>query len=288
MTMKWIYRKEISNLWTGIRLKLAFRPFIFLSIIFFAITKLATAGILNPDTIPKSLNLPELQGMNKIDNAATLTRLKNKIKRSDTVFRLIKVLHIGDSHIKAGFLAETFINGMNEWYAQTLHYNVFFNGQSFCKTGTKYSDYYSLAELDKQLLMDKPDLVIISLGTNDAFSGSSRYDFYDKIHHLATKIKTLSPGSELILTTPPDALKKNKTNGRYESLPDLQYVVSVIIQYANDHHLAYWNLHQVMGGNYSINTWVAKKLAATDRVHFTEQGYTIIGEWLFNAVKNCL
>jgi lysophospholipase L1-like esterase len=145
-----------------------------------------------------------------------------------------------------------------------------------------------LAELDKQLLMDKPDLVIISLGTNDAFSGSSRNNFYDKIHHLATKIKTLSPGSELILTTPSDALRKNKTTGKYESFRDLQYVVSIIIQYANDHHLPYWNLHQVMGGSYSINSWVAKKLAVTDRVHFTEAGYILIGEWLFDAVKTCL
>jgi lysophospholipase L1-like esterase len=44
----------------------------------------------------------------------------------------------------------------------------------------------------------------------------------------------------------------------------------------------------VMGGNYSVNTWFAKKLAAPDRIHFTQTGYTVIGEWLFEAVKNCL
>ena len=177
---------------------------------------------------------------------------------------------------------------MNAYYGEPYSRNIFFNGQSFCKTGTKYSDYAELAELDKQLIQDKPDLVVISLGTNDAFSGSSRTQFYNKVHHLVNKIKTLSPASALLLTTPPDALKKNKRTGIYEVLPDLLYVVSVIVQYVNDHHLAYWNLHQVMGGNYSINTWVVKKLAAADKIHFTQKGYTIIGEMLFEAVKNCL
>lgn len=241
------------------------------------------------DTIPSFVNIINIQpGINRINNANGLAILKAKIRRKDSVLKLIKVLHIGDSHIKGGILSETFISRMNEWYSKTMHYNIFFNAQTFCKTGTKYADYGELAELDQQLITDKPDLVIVSLGTNDAFSGSSKTRFYEKIDHLVSKIKSLSPVSALVLTTPADALRKNKKTGMYEAVPELQYVVNTIIQYANDHHLAYWNLHQVMGGNYSINTWMTKQLAAPDRIHFTQKGYTLIGEWLFEALKNCL
>ena len=284
--MKKLSKKENDN--TIFKLKSVARIFILL-LLFFCKLNSSTVGCIANDTIPQPANLLDLQGnINKINNTAGLATIKNKIRRQDSGFKVIKVLHIGDSHIKAGFFSETFINKLNEYYGESYGRNIFFNGQSFCKTGTKYSDYAELAELDKQLIRDKPDLVIISLGTNDAFSGSSRTQFYNKVDHLVNKIKTLSPASALLFTTPPDALKKNKRTGIYEVLPDLQYVVSVIVQYANDHHLTYWNLHQVMGGNYSINTWVVKKLAAADRIHFTPKGYTVIGEMLFEALKNCL
>jgi lysophospholipase L1-like esterase len=286
--MKKNCRKENKDLYTSVKPTRA--SWIFIAIIFFSVMiNPAAATTLKCDTIPAPVNLIELQGrVNKINNSASLSALKNKVRKANAGLTVIKVLHIGDSHLKAGFFSETFIERMNGWYGQTLHENIFFSVQTFCKTGTKYSDYAELAELDQQLISAKPDLVIISLGTNDAFSGSSRTKFYDKVHHLVTKIKMLSPASVLLLTTPADALKKNKITGRYESLTDLQYVVSVIVQYANEHHLAYWNLHQVMGGNYSINTWVIKKLASPDRIHFTQKGYTLMGEWLFEAFKKCL
>lgn len=286
--MKRPYGNENNHRYGKQKFKFFLKVFIF--IVFFSgqINGAASICVKN-DTIPPPLNLivPQ-QGVNRIINTGGLSTLRNKIRKKDSVLKVVKVLHIGDSHIKAGFLSETFIDRMNAWYGQTLHSNIFFNAQTFCKTGTKYADYGELAELDQQLIKDKPDLVIISLGTNDAFSGSSRIKFYEKVHHLVNKVKTLSPNSVLLLTTPADALRKNKRTGMYEALPDLQYVVTILIQYANDHQLAYWNLHQVMGGNYSINTWVAKQLAAPDRIHFTQKGYTLIGEWLFEALKNCL
>ena len=285
--MKNLCRIKNNRLYS--RFKKSNKRFLIVVIIFLGGLNFVSAKNIETDTLPQPNNLFGLQhGINKIYNAGGIGGLKIKMRKSNSQLTVIKVLHIGDSHIKAGYLSETFINKMNGWYGETLQKNIFFNAQSFCKTGTKYADYAELAELDQQLISDKPDLVIISLGTNDAFSGSSKIKFYDKVHHLVNKIKTLSPASILLLTTPADALKKNNRTGVYEALPELQYVVSVIISYANDHHIAYWNVHQLMGGNYSINNWVSKKLAAPDRVHFTQEGYTIIGTLLFEALKNSL
>jgi len=227
---------------------------------------------------------PGMQAIgNQIMNAYELQPLKNKMRKADSSLALIKVLHIGDSHVKSGYFSEHFMERLNAFYAQRFRGNLFFNFQVFCKIGTKYSDYDELAELDNQLIRERPDLVIISLGTNDAFSGSSRVKFYEKIDHLVIKIKTLSPQAVILFTTPSDALKKNPVTGVYTALPDLEYVVSVIVKYANDHKLAYWNLHQVMGGSYSINTWYQRKMAAPDRVHFNGKGYNMFADWLFEA-----
>ena len=224
---------------------------------------------------------------NQIINGYALQAIKNKVRRADSSMVLIKVLHIGDSHIKSGFFSQPFMEKLNAFYAQKYRGNLFFNFQLFCKIGTKYSDYNELAELDNQLVRERPDLVIISLGTNDAFSGSYRVKFYEKIDHLVRKIQKLSPQASILFTTPSDALKKNLT-GVYAVLPELQFVTDEIIRYANDHKLAYWNLHQIMGGPYSINGWYQRKLAEPDRIHFTGKGYKMFADWLFQAFTGCL
>jgi lysophospholipase L1-like esterase len=220
---------------------------------------------------------------NRIMNEAELQPIKDKINDADSSAQLIKVLHIGDSHIKAGIFSQQFMEKLNDYYAEKKHGNLFFNFQWFCKIGTKYSDYNELAELDAQLMNGQPDLVIISLGTNDAFSGSSKINFYEKVDHLLKKIKKLSPRSCILITTPSDALKYDKVKGAYLALPEIKNVVNVLIKCANDHAIAYWNLYDVMGGEYSINGWAAKKMAQPDRVHFTAKGYGMFADWLFTA-----
>lgn len=225
---------------------------------------------------------------NQIVNGYALQSIKKKMHKRDSSLVLIKVLHIGDSHIKAGFFSQALMEKLNAFYAQKFRGNLFFNFQLFCKIGTKYADYNELAELDNQLKRERPDLVIISLGTNDAFSGSSRSRFYEKIDHLVKKINNLSPEAALLFTTPSDALRKNPLTGIYTTVPELQFVTDEIIRYANDHQLAYWNLHQIMGGDASINNWYLKKMAEPDRVHFTARGYKLFADWLFSAFTSCL
>ena len=114
---------------------------------------------------------------------------------------MLNVLHIGDSHIKSGLYSQPLMQKLNDYYTSKKRGNLFFNFQWFCEIGTKYSDYNDLAELDSQLSKTKLNLVIISLGTNDAFSGSSRINFYEKIDHLVQKIKALSPKASYYYAT---------------------------------------------------------------------------------------
>ena len=220
------------------------------------------------------------------NNPTALNALKNKISQAGSSLVSIKVLHIGDSHVKSGYFSEPFMEKLNSYYAQKYSGNLFFTFQWFCKTGTKYSDYSDLEELNAQLESESPDLVIISLGTNDAFSGSSRIRFYDKIDHLIKKIRLLSPQSSILITTPPDGLKYNNITGVYTRVPELQDVVRTLVKYANDNFIAYWDLNQLMGGAGSMNIWAERGLGAADRVHFTQKGYGLFANWLFESFIN--
>ena len=66
-------------------------------------------------------------------------------------------------------------------------------------------------------------------------------------------------------------------------MPELEHVVNVLIKYANDHHIACWDMHQAMGGTNSMNSWYQKKLTMPDHVHFNAKGYAILAQSLFEA-----
>ncbi|HTB51346.1 MAG TPA: SGNH/GDSL hydrolase family protein [Ferruginibacter sp.] len=220
---------------------------------------------------------------NQIQNANGLDLVKQRIRMAASSSIMIRVLHIGDSHVKSGFFSQPVMQKLNDYYGQKYNGRLFFNFQLVCKIGTKYTDYDQLPELDEQLKSEVPDLVIISLGTNDAFSESSATDFYLKVDHLISKIKAVSPNSSILITTPPDGLKYDKHSGTYISLPELQHVTNELIRYANDHDIAYWDLHQAMGGVNSMNSWYRKKLAMPDHVHFNAEGYGMLAQSLFEA-----
>lgn len=233
--------------------------------------------------IPVEKNIGTQNFDNQIYNPDELNLVKQRIQMANTALTLIKVVHIGDSHVKSGFFSEVFMQKLNNYYGQKYNGRLFFNLQTVCKIGTKYTDYDQLPELTAQLKNELPDLVIISLGTNDAFSESSETVFYQKVDHLVAKVKVVSPNSAILITTPPDGLKFNKARGIYVALPEIEHVTNVLIKYANDHGIAYWDLHQVMGGTNSMNSWYQKKLAMPDRVHFNAQGYGILAQSFFEA-----
>jgi lysophospholipase L1-like esterase len=245
------------------------------------------------DSLPVSNNAnteiaPAEMGRNELSNASGLRAISDKIAGADSSAVLLKVMHIGDSHIKAGFFSQELMKKLNAYYASKYRRNIFFDFQCFSKVGTKYADYIRLAELDQQLIDERPDLIIISLGTNDAFSGSSRKNFYQKVDHLITKIDQLSPRSSIIITTPSDALKYDKVERTYSVFPEIKNVANILSTYANDHNIACWDLYTIMGGENSMGSWVQNKLAGPDKIHFTAKGYDLLAQWFFTAFVNAI
>ncbi|HMG82077.1 MAG TPA: GDSL-type esterase/lipase family protein [Ferruginibacter sp.] len=244
--------------------------------------------IASKTAINSSIETPTQNFDDQIHNANGLDLVKQRIRMANSSLTMIRVLHIGDSHVKSGFFSEPFMQKLNNYYGQKYNGRLFFNFQVVCKIGTKYTDYDQLPELNAQLKNELPDLVIISLGTNDAFSESSETDFYQKVDRLISKIKALSPNSAILITTPPDGLKFDKHRGTYADLPEVAHVTNVLIKYADDHAIAYWDLYHVMGGANSMNSWYQKRLAMPDHVHFNAEGYGILAQSFFEAFITCM
>ncbi len=140
---------------------------------------------------------------------------------------------------------------------------------------------YLKAELFQQHLYSvKPDMVILSIGVNDAagaaFSESNYVANYRKIIDMILKA---NPNCAIILTTNNDFYHyRGGVNQHYGA------VYSGMKTLATQYGGSVWNMFRVMGGYKSINLWRNDSLANKDRIHFTRDGYTIIAGLLFDAI----
>lgn len=148
--------------------------------------------------------------------------------------------------------------------------------------GAEYKHYNMSKYFLQQFAHLNSDLVIISLGTNEAFyAGFDKDQFYRNIDTLVTNLKNVNPNVCVLLTTPADSYKKSK-KGRIKN-PEMKVAKETVIRYATEHNLAYWDLYEVMGGFGSMGKWYTAKLSAKDRVHFSGRGYQIQGDLLYQA-----
>ena len=134
-------------------------------------------------------------------------------------------------------------------------------------------------DFEQQLSLIKPDLVIFSIGINDAYEEDfSKESFYKNYDTLIQKIKSINPSTAILLTTNNDSYYKRK----YPNKRALE-VREKMLELAQNEHLALWDMVQVMGGLNSIKDWHKHKLAKKDLIHLSYDGYNLIGDLLFEA-----
>lgn len=148
--------------------------------------------------------------------------------------------------------------------------------------GAEYRHYNISKYFYKQYACLNADMVIISLGTNEAYYGVLDKElFYRNIDTMITNIRAINPDVSILLTTPGDSFKRSR-KGRIKN-PEVKVAKETIIKYCLEHNVAYWDLYEIMGGYGSMAKWYAMKIAQRDKVHFTGRGYQIQGDLLYNA-----
>lgn len=146
--------------------------------------------------------------------------------------------------------------------------------------GAEVTSFLRCDLLSKQLSAMKPGLVIISLGTNDAYSPKfDREQFRENYITLINIIRRSDPDLPVLLTTPGDSYRKRRYVNK--NLPVLQ---EAIFDVAKETGCAVWDFYTVMGGIKSIQEWYKAGLVAKDKLHFNKAGYIIQGNSLADAL----
>lgn len=148
--------------------------------------------------------------------------------------------------------------------------------------GGSFAFYNRSAFFEKQLQLYRPDMFIISIGTNDGYMPKSEFkeDVFEAYYEsFIQMILRINPQCAILLTVPNDVYYKKKyanSNTRRQQ--------EVIYRLAQKYQMAVWDFYEIMDGLGSSNQWYRNKLMLSDRIHFTNLGYQIKGDLLLEAL----
>ncbi len=147
-------------------------------------------------------------------------------------------------------------------------------------TGVNGAGFYNLCDQDllfQQIGMLNPDLIVLSLGTNDAQGNYRNEVFSSNLNSFMNNLRRSNPNTPVLFTLPPDSQKRGKHNS------DLGKVDKTIVDYAKSHNCAWWDLSEMMGGSNSILKWRSEQMASKDLLHYTPKGYMLQGYLFYQA-----
>ena len=191
------------------------------------------------------------------------------------------------------------LSGISELWGAILHNNR--SGvvlHSIGNNGACYQHYNQLDSFASRTTLFAPDLIIISLGTNEAFGNCKDMNaIKNEIHRLVSALQESNPEAAILLTTPMECDRRQRTRRSrrrrrrtvFATNTNCLTVRNIIMQYGAENNIAVWDLYTVAGGKGSAAKWVANSLLAKrDHVHCSAEGYRLQGKLLAEALIQSL
>ena len=163
--------------------------------------------------------------------------------------------------------------------------------------GACFSSYLNIPDFAELTRVFSPSLIILSMGTNEAFGSDSDEQIYCSIDTLVQHLRKVHPSAKFLLTTPMECHKKvtratrRRRRGRYRKTTAfvtnrrVAEVRNVILRYGRDHKLPVWDLYVIAGGEGASAKWIADGLMnPRDHVHCLKSGYELRGALLSDAL----
>lgn len=196
-----------------------------------------------------------------------------------------------DLHFKFGsagsvkFFGANIINGHNG----ILYSTVGINGAQFLHYNNNKNTWI------EQLLLLEPQLIILSLGTNEAYGFTNEEAVRVELEKAVQTIKTYAPRASILFTTPPSEVRmkryvsvKRKYKGKVRYVRQVRYITnpytvkvqSTIVNFCKENDYAFWDFYSIMKGNPKIKAGWSK-----DHIHFVASGYQEEGRLLAEALE---
>ncbi|MBQ6965740.1 MAG: lipase [Bacteroidaceae bacterium] len=226
---------------------------------------------------------------NELIDGTSLAPVFKKIKQN----RSVKVMHIGDSHVKGNILPRTVGNTLQGYFPhlEFTYYGI---------NGAWARRFYE-RDMINRVAAENPDLVIISFGTNEAHGNTINEQVHgETMKTLTQRIKERCPNVCFLFTTPPGSYisrrtgsyttgtgRRKRTHYTTTKVPNqnTDNVARSIVNFCKANHIAVWDIFTIAGGATSACTnWHNAGLMNTDCIHYLASGYTLQGKLLGEAI----
>lgn len=235
----------------------------------------------NPSESTPTGDVPMRDVPGPVPPGQALAQFQQAIERANNGGEPVRVLQYGDSHIVAGTEPKTIEDALKQLAP------VEYSTQAKVGISANYPMTDPQNWLDKPIQQANPDLVILSFGSNDAAGAVSKEAYMQTYQNLIDNIRQRAPNASILIVAPPDGDSITGAN-KGNTLPGLDTVVEAQREIAARNGLDFFDLRASMGGAGSIEDWHAKGLAAGDKLHFTAQGYQLIGNSVADHLKNSI
>jgi lysophospholipase L1-like esterase len=150
--------------------------------------------------------------------------------------------------------------------------------------GADIETFLRCTDLNPHLKTLQPDLVIISLGTNDALVPNFDEKLF-KINYklLIRQIQTALPKAAILLTSPNPSYDFTKKPNKH-----LEKVQKILKELKNELNCTLWDFYGIVGGIKSIKTFENDGWLKPDKIHLTNKGYTQQGELFWECFRKVL
>lgn len=142
-------------------------------------------------------------------------------------------------------------------------------------------------DLERDLPLVDPDLCIFGLGINDSACKSDDFSpekFKENYRELIAMIRKQSPDCTFIFITNNDSYRYVRRGMTYNT--NARAVQKAMYELAREFDGAVFDQLAIMGGTGTVLKWRDCGLIKTDKLHFTTEGYILMGDLLYNAIIN--
>jgi lysophospholipase L1-like esterase len=152
--------------------------------------------------------------------------------------------------------------------------------------GASVPSYLRCDDFERDLALIKPDLIIFSIGINDAAEdGFDKWMFKQNYAELIKVIHRVNSDCALLFVTNNDSYRRVRKN-KYKVNPNGLVAQEAFMEMGKMYNAAVWDQFGIMGGLESMKEWEKAGLAKKDKVHFTNEGYRLLGDLLYNALMD--
>ncbi len=152
--------------------------------------------------------------------------------------------------------------------------------------GASLASYAKCADLERDLALVAPDLVILAIGVNDAAPSTfSAEEFTARYRALLQRIRSVCPECAFLFVSNNDTFRYVRRKG-YSVNPNGEVAEQAFLELAKGERSGIWDLFYIMGGTGSMKLWEEAGLAKKDKIHFTDAGYELLGDLLYNALMD--